>query len=96
MKKRDEQTVGDVVREYLKAQGLERQMAEAEVLNAFQDLIGKEMARYCGEVHFRNGTLCIEVRSAVLKNEMMMNREKMRNDMNRKAGMEVVERIFLV
>jgi hypothetical protein len=54
------------------------------------------MARYCGEVHFRNGTLCIEVRSAVLKNEMMMNREKMRNDMNRKAGMEVVERIFLV
>lgn len=96
MKRRNEQTIGEVLKTYLKAHGLQRQMAEAEVLDQFALLVGTSKMRYCGEVRFRSGTLCVEVRSAALKNELMMNRKYLMDELNRKAGMDVVERIYLI
>ncbi len=81
----------DLIREY----HLEPKLKEASIIKIWEDIAGKAIATRTKRIFIKDGVFHIYVTSAVVKNELMMLRESLRNQINSKAGEEVVREIMI-
>lgn len=85
------EALADLIREYKLATGLK----EASVINIWEGLTGKVIAARTKRIYVRDGVMHIYLTSPVVRNELMMLRESLRNQINSKAGEEVVREIVI-
>lgn len=63
--------LGDAVRRYLSATGLDRRDKAASIYATWDEVVGPELARTARATSFRHGTLVVEVASSALLNELV-------------------------
>jgi len=81
----------DLIREY----HLEPKLREASVIKIWESVTGKAITARTKRVYIKDGALHIYLTSAVVKNELMMLRESLRNQINTTAGGEVIREIMI-
>ena len=74
MRRNNAEQVGDVIRFFLRQQGLESPLNEYRLVQAWSDVVGPAMARYTSNLYIKNQTLHVHLTSAVLRQELMMVR----------------------
>lgn len=94
MRRSNTQSLSDVLREYVKDTSIERKLKEVDVVQSWEDLLGKTIANYTRSVSLKNSILFVEINSSVVKNELFMMREEIRRKLNEKAGEELVSKII--
>lgn len=72
--KRNEQNLGEAIRSFLAANGLEDKMLETEIYQRWDDLAGRDVNVKTKKVQLKNGALTVFLTSSVLRNELSMNR----------------------
>lgn len=72
--KRNEQNLGEAIRSFLAANGLEDKMLETEIYQRWDDLAGRDVNVKTKKVHLKNGALTVFLTSSVLRNELSMNK----------------------
>ncbi|MEG1617845.1 MAG: DUF721 domain-containing protein [Bacteroidales bacterium] len=92
--KRNAQSVGEVIQEFLKGANLEAKIFEQKLLRAWPEVLGHEMASYTANLYVKNKTLYVQLTSAVLRNELMMCRERLIKSLNERVGAEVITNII--
>lgn len=95
MKRSNTQTLGEALREYIKEMRLERKLKEVDIVQSWETLLGKTIARYTRNIYLSRGILYVEISSSVVKNELLMMREEIRRKLNEQAGEELVLKIVL-
>lgn len=95
MERKDVQSIGSVIKEYLKESRIERKLAEVEVVNAWPEVIGKIVARATKNIYFKDGTLFVSLKSSIVRNELFIIRHDIINALNKHVGVEVVKEIVL-
>ncbi|MEZ4998882.1 MAG: DUF721 domain-containing protein [Bacteroidales bacterium] len=85
------EALSDLVREYR----LEKGLKEAEVLNIWESIAGRVITARTKRTYLRDGVLHIHLTSSVVRNELMMLRDSLKNRINSRAGEEVVREIVL-
>lgn len=95
MRKSKTQSIGPVLREYIEALGHKRKLQEVNVVNQWENLMGKPIARRTTEIFIRKKILYVTIDSPVIRQELMMMRESIRARMNEMAGDELVVKIVL-
>jgi predicted nucleic acid-binding Zn ribbon protein len=95
MKRKDVQTLGSVIKEYLKESRLDGKLAEVEVVDAWPEIMGKIVARATKDVYYKNGTLFVKLKSSIVRNELFMMRQDIIKGMNKHVGVEIVKNIVL-
>jgi predicted nucleic acid-binding Zn ribbon protein len=90
MRRRETQTIGDVLREVLHNQHLDGKLNETRLLNAWPEVLGPAITKYTGEAYIKNKVLYVKIASSVLRNELMMSREKLINSLNERVGAKVI------
>ncbi len=85
----------DVLKEYKKEMGIENRLREVELINSWEEIAGKAIAKRTSKVYLRGGTLYIHLTSSVVRNELMMIREVLIQRLNEKAGDELVKSVVL-
>lgn len=85
------EALDDLIREYR----LAPKLREASVINMWESITGKAISVRTKKIYIRDGVLHIYLSSAVVKNELMMLREALREQINLKAGEEVVNQIVI-
>lgn len=85
------EALSDLVREYR----LEKGLKEAEVLNIWESIAGRVITARTKRTYLRDGVLHIHLTSSVVRNELMMLRDSLKNRINSGAGEEVVREIVL-
>ncbi|MGL4292844.1 MAG: DUF721 domain-containing protein [Bacteroidales bacterium] len=94
MNRRNTESIGDVIRAFLKDANLESKIFEQKLLRVWPEVLGDEMASYTASLYIRNKTLYVQLTSSVLRNELMMCRSRLVKSLNEKVGAEVINNII--
>ena len=95
MRRKNTQTLGEVLSEYLDAMHLRRKLKESRIENNWREIVGNNAASLTKKVYIRNGVLYAYLNSSVLRNDLLMMRETLINRINEKAGEEIVTKVVL-
>ena len=93
MRRNNAEQIGDVIRYFLRQQGLESPLNEYRLVQAWEDMVGPAIARYTDNLYIKNQTLYVHLTSAVLRQELMMARELLIKNLNRAVGAQVIVNI---
>jgi predicted nucleic acid-binding Zn ribbon protein len=93
MRRSNTQPLGEVLREYVRAMRMEQKLKEVTLVQSWEELLGKTIANYTRNIYLSKGILYVELNSPVVKNELLMMREEIRQKMNEQAGEELVTKI---
>jgi len=87
--------IKELIREALEEMDLEQKLAERELVRSWEDLVGKQVARATRSIYIRDGKLYVALRSSVIRNELMYLRNELKEELNRRAGKELIHEIVL-
>lgn len=94
MRRSNTQSLSEVLKEYVKQNRIDQKLKEVDVVQGWENLLGKTIAHYTKNIYIRNGILYVEISSSVVKNELFMMREEICRRINQNAGQNVVSKII--
>ena len=90
MRRTNSEAVGDLIRQYLRQQGLEAPLNEYRLIQGWEYVMGPIIARYTKELIIRNQTLHVQLTSPVIRQELMMQRREIIPRLNAYVGAQVI------
>ncbi|MCI1681769.1 MAG: DUF721 domain-containing protein [Bacteroides sp.] len=94
MKRNDAEQIGDIIRNYLRQESLETPLNEQRLINSWKEVLGPAIASYTQELYIRNQILYVHLTSAALRQELMMGRDLLVQNLNRHVGAVVITNII--
>jgi predicted nucleic acid-binding Zn ribbon protein len=95
MRKSQTQNISEVISSILKASGLEDKLAETRLIQSWEELLGKSVARLTKSLYIKNRTLFVSLNSSVVRSELVMIKKDILIRLNEKAGKCVIDDIVL-
>jgi len=83
------------MKDYIREMRLEDKLMEVNLVNSWEEMVGKAIASRTSKVYIKDQVLYIRLNSSVARNELMMLREALREKLNEKAGKELIREIVL-
>ena len=96
MKSSNDRPLGDIIREIIETYRLEGKLNEVKVLNSWETVVGKMIARHTKNLYIRNNKLIVKVDSPALKNELTYSSSLILEKLNAEAGCKVVDEIVFI
>lgn len=93
MRRSNTQSLAEALRDYISEMRMERKLKEVDIVQSWETLLGKTIARYTRNIYLSKGILFVEITSPVVKNELVMMREEIRQRINKEAEEEMVTKI---
>jgi predicted nucleic acid-binding Zn ribbon protein len=90
MKRKNAEQIGILVRRFLRQQGMESPLNEQKLMTAWSEVLGPAIDAYTDNMFIRNQTLYVHLRSSVLRQELMMGRQELVRNLNKKVGAMVI------
>lgn len=94
MKRNNTELIGDVIRQFLRQEGLETPLNEYRLVDAWKDVVGEMIARYTTNLYIKNQILYVHLASSVIRQELMMGREMLVRNLNARVGSQVIVNII--
>ncbi|MFV0376320.1 MAG: DUF721 domain-containing protein [Mangrovibacterium sp.] len=93
MRRSNTEKLSEVLRQYIEQNKLQPKLSELNIVDSWEELMGKTVASYTEELRISNGTLFVKLSSPILRNELVMGREIIKKRLNERAGAEVIRQI---
>lgn len=90
MKRTNSESVGELVRQYLRQQGLEAPLNEYRLIQGWSHVMGPIVTRYTRDLVIRNQTLYVRLSSPAVRQELSMQRRELVTRLNAYVGAQVV------
>lgn len=90
MKRTNSEALGDLVRQYLRQQGLEAPLNEYRLIQGWSHVMGPIVARYTRDLAIRNQTLYVKLSSPAVRHELTMQRRELVARLNAYVGAQVL------
>ena len=91
MKRTDPKPIGQVLDDFLQDNPLlQEKLAETKLLDSWEKVLGAGISHYTKNLYVKKNLLYVQLTSSVVKNELMMCREKLVQKLNAEAGREVI------
>ncbi len=90
MKKKQALAIGDLVRLYLREEGLETPLNQHRLIDSWGEVMGAGILRYTGDIFIRNQTLWVKIESSVLRQELNTGRQQIVRRLNDHVGAQVI------
>jgi predicted nucleic acid-binding Zn ribbon protein len=88
-------SLAEAVNDYIKEMNLGGKLSEVSVINSWEEIVGKAISSRTTKIYIKDHVLYVHLNSSVVRNELLMLREAIREKLNSKAGSEVVRDIIL-
>ncbi|MEN9443843.1 MAG: hypothetical protein RIS47_733 [Bacteroidota bacterium] len=93
MRRSKTESLADVITDYIRALGIEQKIAETAMIKRWEEFVGKYTAQSTTKLTIHQGTLYVSLGSSVLRNELTMIREGLKDKINREMGAEIIQNI---
>ncbi len=87
--------ISEIISALLKEQGLEGKLAENRLINSWEDVLGRSVARVTTNLYIKDRTLFVSLKSSIVRSELLMIRDEILKRLNERAGSEVIDKIVL-
>jgi len=88
-------SLAEAMKDYIREMNLEGKLNEIGIINSWEETVGKAIASRTSKVYIKDKVLYIHLTSSVVRNELLMLRQALKEKLNEKAGSEVVKDIVL-
>ena len=95
MRKSETQKLGEIIRDYLEQMMIDKKLKEVSTIRSWEELMGKPVAERTRNIYVKNKTLFIELKSSVLRNELIMMRQAIIDKINERAGEKIIEKMVV-
>lgn len=95
MQKRNEQSIGEILHDYLKISQLENVVFADRIASIWQETLGDDIAHETDRISLQNGYLFVNLKSPSLKTELMMRRSMIAHLLNEKLGNDIIKTVVI-
>ncbi len=88
-------TLGDALKEFLNKSRLKGGVQALQIEDAWENIMGKTIARYTDKIEIVKSTLFIHTTVAPLKNELQYQKEKIIERVNDALGEKVIKEVVI-
>jgi len=88
-------SLAEAVSDYIKEMNLGEKLSEVGIINSWEEVVGKAISSRTTKIYIKDHILYVHLSSSVVRNELLMLREALREKLNQKAGSEVIKEIVL-
>ncbi|MGL5317721.1 MAG: DUF721 domain-containing protein [Bacteroidales bacterium] len=93
MQRKNTQSIGDAIREFLRENNIDGRLNETRAVHAWHALLGNGVSKYTQNIYIKHGVLYVHLTSSVLRHELQMSRENLIHMINKHLQGEVVKDI---
>lgn len=86
MFKREVKSLADVLNMVLRKEGLETPLLQKRLIDSWESVAGKTVARYTGEKFIRNQTLFVKITNPALRADLSMMKSQLVKRLNDAVG----------
>jgi len=90
---KNEMTLGEAIRAYLKAMGLDKKLKEKALINSWEEVLGRGVAKATSSIYMQNQVLFVQLNSSVVRHQLQMMKSGIVDALNKKAGEVLVKDI---
>ena len=94
MRKRNTESLREVIDQVLKSNHLDKKLNEKHVLDAWPKVLGENIKQYTTDISIKNRVLYVSLSSSVLRHDLFLSREQIKNSLNSEVGAEVIKEII--
>ncbi len=87
----NQKSLGESIRDFLKIYRLEEKLTETKITVSWERVMGHHIAKYTQKVTLKKKVLYVYLTSSVMRNELMLAREKIIKMINKEVGGEAVK-----
>lgn len=95
MRRSNEQTLKEVISEVLQQNHMKHKLAEVDVINKWEEIVGTLIARQTEKIYISKGKLFLHITSPALRNELNYSRSKIVQVVNEFAKEELIKDIVV-
>jgi predicted nucleic acid-binding Zn ribbon protein len=88
-------SLAEAMKDYIKEMNLEGKLNEIGIINSWEETVGKAIASRTSKLYIKDHVLYVHLTSSVVRNELLMLRQALKEKLNEKAGSEVIKDIVL-
>lgn len=93
MKRHREESIGSLLMQFLREQGLETPLLEFRIIQAWNQVAGPTVSRYTGQLYIREGILHVQIKNPSLRQNLTMCQSELVNKLNKIATAKVISAI---
>ncbi len=86
--------MSDILSQVLKQNQLDERLYETKVVNSWPVVLGENIMKYTTNIYFSRKKLYVQLSSSVLRQELFLTREEIKNSLNKHVGADVVKEII--
>ena len=75
MRRRNTETIRDVIEQFLKQKKLDKPLFEKKIVDAWPEVLGKNIMNYTSNLAIKNRKLYVTITSSVLRHDRFISRE---------------------
>ena len=95
MRVNNNRLIGDIIRKLMKNPKLAGKLDELDALQAWEEIIGKQICKYVADQKIYKGTLYVKLKSAVVRNELSYKKSELISQINNSLGKKLLNNIVL-
>ena len=89
-------TIGELWSGFVKENpAITQRLCESRIPDVWNEIVGPSVASLTTSVTMRNGILNVSLSSSVARHELFMRRAELRDEINKRLGMNVVSNVIL-
>jgi hypothetical protein len=90
-----EYSIGDALKQFLESSHIKGGIQALQIEDAWEQIMGKTIARYTERLQIIGDKLIITTNVAPLKNELIYQKEKIKQRVNEALGQKVVNEVII-
>lgn len=95
MRGNNNKIIGDIIRKLMKNPKLAGKLDELDALQAWEEIIGKQICKYVADQKIYKSTLYVKLKSAVVRNELSYKKSEFISQINNRLGKKLLTNIVL-
>jgi predicted nucleic acid-binding Zn ribbon protein len=88
-------SLAEAMQDYIREMNLGDKLREVGVVESWESVVGRAIASRTTRLYIKDGILFVYLKSSIVRNELMMLREALREKLNNQAGTELIKEIVL-
>lgn len=88
-------SLAEAIKDYISEMKLGEKLSEVGVINSWEEIVGKAISSRTTRIYIKDHILYVHLNSSVVRNELLMLREVLKEKLNEKAGSELIKDIVL-
>ena len=90
MRKKNTELLSDVILQVLKEKHLDKPLNEKRLIDSWSIVLGLNIMQYTSELIIKNKVLYVNLTSSVLRHDLFISKEEIKNSLNKCVGAEVI------